>query len=67
MRRQTPNPIFSLSGKIIRGSYLLLTCFHHNTCIVRTEGVNDTPDVEMTETPTDVFGFSLNDKTWCTF
>ena len=33
-----------------------------DTCIVRTEGVNDTPDVEMTETPTDVFDFSLNDN-----
>ena len=33
-----------------------------DTCIVRTEGVNDTPDVEMAETPTDVFDFSLNDN-----
>jgi hypothetical protein len=43
-----------------------------NLDIVRTEGVNDTPDVELTEmdllvTPTVVFGFSLNDKIWLEF
>ena len=43
-----------------------------NLDIVRTEGNNDTPDVELTEmdlllTPTVVFGFSLNDKIWRTF
>ena len=39
---------------------------------MRTDETNDTPDVELTETdllltPTVVFGFSLNDKIWCTF
>jgi hypothetical protein len=43
-----------------------------NLDIVRTEAANDTPDVELMETdllltPTVVFGFSLNDKIWCTF
>jgi hypothetical protein len=40
--------------------------------IIRTEGDNDTPDVELTDedlllTPTVVFGFSLNDKIWLEF
>ena len=43
-----------------------------NLDIVRTEEPDDTSDTEMTEmdlllTPTVVFGFSLNDKIWCTF
>ena len=52
--------------------YFSLAFIIVNLDIVRIEGVNDTPDVEMTEmdlllTPTLVFGFSLNDKIWCTF
>ena len=52
--------------------YFSLTFIIVNLDIVRIEGVNETPDVEMTEmdlllTPTLVFGFSLNDKIWCTF
>ena len=43
-----------------------------NLDIVRTEPPNDTSDVDLTEmdlllTPTAVFGFSFNDKIWCTF
>ena len=43
-----------------------------NLDIVRTQTINDTPDVELTDedlllTPSVVFGFSLNDKVWCTF
>ena len=59
----------------IRGFDLFLTCFFLvvvNLDLVRTEPANDTSDVELTEldlllTPTVVFGFSLNDKVWCTF
>ena len=52
--------------------YFSLTFIIVNLDIVRIEGVNETPEVEMTEmdlllTPTLVFGFSLNDKIWCTF
>lgn len=57
---------------LVNLTYFSLAFVVVNLDIVRTEGVNDTPDVELTEmdlllTPTVVFGFSLNDKIWCTF
>lgn len=54
-------------------AYLTLSLIVNvNIDIVRTESANDTPDVELSDeelllTPSVVFGFSLNDKVWCTF
>ena len=68
---------FDSTGKknsvdLIHTNFLTFFLVVVNLDIVRTEEPDDTSDTEMTEmdlllTPTVVFGFSLNDKIWCTF